>query len=64
MNPVIGLDVSKGESEVQAFLDNRKPYKKSFSVLHNNNGLENLLRFLIEVEGETGVRPTVIFEST
>ncbi len=34
MNPVIGLDVSKGESEVQAFLDKRKPYKKSFSVLH------------------------------
>jgi len=35
MNPVIGLDVAKGESQVKAFLDKRKPYRKSFSVLHN-----------------------------
>jgi transposase len=27
MNPVIGLDVSKGESQVQAFLDKGKPYR-------------------------------------
>lgn len=26
MNPVIGLDVSKGESQVQAFLDKDKSY--------------------------------------
>ena len=32
MNPVIGLDVSKGESQVQAFLDKGKPYRKSFKV--------------------------------
>jgi hypothetical protein len=25
MNPVVGLDVSKGESQVQAFLDKKKP---------------------------------------
>jgi transposase len=35
MNPVIGLDVAKGVSQVQAFLDKHKPYRKSFSVLHN-----------------------------
>ena len=35
MNPVIGLDVSKGESQVQAFLDKGKPYRKSFSIKHN-----------------------------
>lgn len=28
MNPVIGLDVAKGESEVQAFLDKDKPFEK------------------------------------
>jgi transposase len=33
MNPVIGLDVSKGESQVQAFIDKGKPYRKSL-VLH------------------------------
>lgn len=26
MNPVVGLDVAKGESQVQAFLDQAKPY--------------------------------------
>ena len=33
MNPVVGLDISKGESQVQAFLDKGKPYRKSFSSL-------------------------------
>jgi transposase len=28
MNPVVGLDVSKGESQVQAFLGKGKPYRK------------------------------------
>jgi transposase len=45
MNPVIGLDVSKGESEVQAFLDNGKSYGKSFSIKHDLNGLGKLLEF-------------------
>ena len=44
MNPVIGLDVSKGESQVQAFLDKGKPYRKSFSINHNLEGLGNLSR--------------------
>ena len=46
MNPVVGLDVSKGESQVQAFLDKGKPYRKSFSIHHNLEGLGNLLEFL------------------
>jgi transposase len=46
MNPVIGLDVSKGESQVQAFLDKGKPYRKSFSVTHDLQGLGSLLNFL------------------
>jgi transposase len=45
MNPVVGLDVSKGESQVQAFLDKGKPYRKSFSILHNLEGLGGLLSF-------------------
>ena len=39
MNPVIGLDVSKGESKVQAFIDKGKPYRKSFKVSHTIEGL-------------------------
>ncbi|WP_260288825.1 hypothetical protein [Peribacillus aracenensis] len=34
MNPVVGLDVAKGESQVQAFLDQSKPYGTSFSMKH------------------------------
>ncbi|MDQ0247076.1 transposase [Bacillus fengqiuensis] len=64
MNPVIGLDVSKGESQVQAFLDKGKPYGKSFSVSHTTEGLDTLLHFLKVVENEAGMKPSVILEST
>ena len=45
MNPVIGLDVAKGESQVQAYLERKKPYKKSFKVKHDLDGLASLLGF-------------------
>ena len=64
MNPVVGLDISRGESQVQAFLDKGKPYRKSFKVSHTNEGLDSLLHFLKEVENESGMEPTVILEST
>jgi transposase len=65
MNPVVGLDVSKGESQVQAFLDKGKSYRKSFSIQHNIEGLGNLLLFLQEVEKLAGDhKPTVVLEST
>ncbi|MDA6151423.1 IS110 family transposase, partial [Escherichia coli] len=51
MNPVIGLDVAKGESEVQAFLDKDKPFGKSFSVKHTKEDLDSLISFLREIEG-------------
>ena len=49
MSPVIGLDVAKGESQVQAYLDKKKPYKKSFKVEHNLEGLASLLDFIKEL---------------
>ena len=64
MNPVVGLDIAKGESQVQGFLDKKKPYKTSFKILHTLDGLEKLLHFLIDIENNTGVRPQVILEST
>ena len=65
MNPVIGLDVSKGESQVQAFLDKGKPYRKSFSINHDLEGLGNLLDFLQEVKKSAGGhQPSVVLEST
>jgi transposase len=39
MNPVVGLDVAKGESQVQAFLNPSKPNGKSFSMKHIQRGI-------------------------
>jgi transposase len=64
MSPVIGLDVAKGESQVQAFLDKKHPYKKSFKVAHTFEGLASLLEFFREVEDVSGGRPPIILEST
>ncbi|TVX75681.1 IS110 family transposase [Peribacillus simplex] len=64
MNPVVGLDVAKGESQVQAFLDQSKPYGKSFSMKHIKEELEHFLEFLKEIEEVTGQMPMVILEST
>jgi transposase len=64
MNPVIGLDVAKGESQVQAFLDKKKPYKKGFKVAHTLEGLASLLDFIREVEDLSGGRPPIVLEST
>ncbi|MFE5040166.1 IS110 family transposase, partial [Peribacillus simplex] len=49
MNTVVGLDVAKGESQVQA-LDKKQPYKKGFKVAHTLEGLASLLDFIREVE--------------
>lgn len=64
MNPVVGLDISKGESQVQAFLDKGKPYRKSFKVSHTIEGLCLLVEFLEEVKRETGQKPPIVLEST
>ncbi|MEC2055134.1 IS110 family transposase [Peribacillus psychrosaccharolyticus] len=64
MNPVVGLDVAKGESQVQAFLDQSKPYGKSFSIKHTREELDHFIRFLKEIEGVTGKMPMIILEST
>ncbi|WP_085521477.1 IS110 family transposase [Tuberibacillus sp. Marseille-P3662] len=64
MNPVIGLDVAKEESQVQAYLRRKKPYKKSFKFKHNIQGLEKFYTFYQEVEQASGKYPTVILEST
>ncbi|SFN27608.1 hypothetical protein SAMN05421832_1318 [Psychrobacillus psychrodurans] len=61
MNPVIGLDVAKGESQVQAFLDKKQPYKKSFKVAHTVEGLTTLLEFIREIEEVSGVRPLLFW---
>ncbi|MET4559629.1 transposase [Lysinibacillus parviboronicapiens] len=64
MNPVVGLDVVKGESQVQMFLDKKMPYKNSVKIEHTVEGLEELHSYLIDIERQTGMKPPVVLEST
>jgi len=64
LNPVIGLDVAKGESKGQVFLDKGIPHGKSFDVGHTREGFEQFHELLRAVEEVADARPTVIFEST
>jgi transposase len=64
MDPVIGLDVAKEESQVQAFLRRKTPYKKSFKFKHTVEGLKRFYEFYREVEKECNQSPTVVLEST
>ena len=64
MNPVVGLDISKGESQVQAFLDKGKPYRKSFKVDHTLEGLGSPVAFLEDIKRDSGKKPSVILEAT
>lgn len=57
MNPVIGMDISKGQSEGQAFLNKGQPYGKSFCFLHTQEGLEELFNIVKTVQNKTGVSP-------
>jgi transposase len=64
MDPVIGLDIAKGESQVQAFLQRKQTYKQSFKFAHDLQGLHAFYQFYQEVEQASGQPPAVIFEST
>ena len=64
MDPVIGLDVAKGESQVQAFLARKQPFGKTFKFKHDTNGLRDFYVFYKEVKLNADTDPVVIFEST
>ncbi|NBD28351.1 IS110 family RNA-guided transposase [Paenibacillus glycinis] len=64
MNPVIGLDVSKGESHAQAFLDRGILHGKIFRFNHDLEGLASFLRFIKGVESAAGMRPSIVMEAT
>src|SRR5699024_12381974 len=64
MDPVIGLDVAKGESQVQAFLQRKETYKQSFKFTHDLPGLHTFHSFYQDVDRVSVQPPAVIFEST
>jgi transposase len=64
MDPVIGLDVAKGESQVQAFLARKQPFGKTFKFKHDTNGMGDFFMFYKKVELHAESKPVVVFEST
>ncbi|NGQ94521.1 IS110 family transposase, partial [Brevibacillus sp. SYP-B805] len=64
MNPVIGLDISKGRSDGQAFLDKNQPFGKGFQFDHTQEGFVTFLHKIQEVERESGRTPVIILEAT
>lgn len=64
MNPVVGLDVAKGESQIQMFLDKKIPYKNSVKVEHTVEGLKELHSYLIDLEHQTEMKPPIVLEAT
>ncbi len=64
MKPVIGIDVSKGESEGDILLERNKPYEKAFRFQHTHDDISRLIVKLEEVEELVGVKPAVVLEST
>ncbi|WP_240421952.1 IS110 family transposase [Paenibacillus periandrae] len=64
MRPVIGMDVAKGKSVIQAFIKRNAPYGRDQVIWHTPNGLERLLQILAELEMTTKTKPVVILEPT
>jgi len=64
MEPVIGLDVAKGASVVQAFITRSQMYGKTESIPHTDKGFERLGDIIHQLAERTGEQPIVILEAT
>ncbi|AKG34741.1 IS110 family RNA-guided transposase [Paenibacillus durus] len=64
MEPVVGVDVAKGFSVVQAFLKRNEPCGKAMSISHEEGGFEQLGEILAELQTKTMHPPVVILEAT
>ncbi|CAH0122657.1 IS110 family transposase ISHaha5 [Paenibacillus sp. CECT 9249] len=64
MEPVVGVDVAKGCSVMQAFTRRNEPYGKLQSISHGENGFERLGDLLAGLQVATGIPPVVVLEAT
>nr|WP_246302698.1 IS110 family transposase [Paenibacillus plantarum] len=64
MEPVVGLDVSKGTSVAQAFTSRNEVAGKSKNISHTEEGFEEFGEWLGELRQETGKEPVVVLEAT
>ena len=64
MVPVVGMDVAKGASVLQAFWSKNEPYGKAESITHGETGFKRLGELLAELQEKTLVAPIVVLEAT
>lgn len=58
MNPIVGVDVAKGESQTQAFTSKGEPFGKSEKVSHSLQGLDRFDQVLSQLKEKTGETPS------
>ncbi|WP_340386931.1 IS110 family transposase [Paenibacillus sp. FSL E2-0151] len=64
MEPVVGVDVAKGSSVIQAFQKRNEPVGKAIVIEHVASGFEQFTEMLGALQAETGVAPVVVLEAT
>ncbi|WP_230202505.1 IS110 family transposase [Paenibacillus ihumii] len=64
MEPVIGLDVAKGKSVIQAFMRRNEVYGKPETITHDEVGYRRLGSIIQELQVRTGEEPVVVLEAT
>lgn len=64
MKPVIGLDVAKGFSVLQAFVSRNQPFGKAKRIAHSKDGYETLEGILDELRDRTGEEIVIVMEAT
>ena len=62
--PIISCDISKGSSHIQGFVDLDKPIGKSIRINHDVEGFKQLANLKMELEKQTGITPSFVFEYT
>ena len=60
----IALDVSKGNSHVQAFYSAGFKATEVMIIQHDKNGFQTLYDLINKIEKETNEKPAIVFEST
>ncbi len=64
MEPVIGLDVSKGMSVFQPFMQRNEPLGKAETILHEEQGFRRIREVVTQLQERTGKAPVVVLEAT
>lgn len=64
MQPVVGVDVAKGFSVIQAFIGRNEPYGRPENLQHGEKGFEQLGELLGILKHASGIEPIVVLEAT